>query len=150
MSHPQLDALRLMSPRSRLMQLVQWGVNKRDWAELLAMGEAAMTKMEEANGGDPAARIERMEAIKKFVAGYWGLAIPFWVLDFSSDEHAMWCDRVLDQIRKPQELSLEEQYASLVGGNQAAEGWLREMGSNVEGRLEMLANCLESASGAPH
>ena len=51
MSHPQLDALRLMSPRSRLMQLVQWGVNKRDWAELLAMGEAAMTKMEEANGG---------------------------------------------------------------------------------------------------
>ena len=150
MSHPQLDALRLMSPRSRLMQLVQWGVNKRDWAELLAMGEAAMTKMEEANGGDPAARIERMEAIKKFVQGYAGLAIPFLVLDFSSDEHEMWCDRVLDQIRQPQELSLEEQYASLVGGNQAAEGWLREMGSNVEGRLEMLANCLESASGAPH
>ena len=146
MSHPQLDALRLMSPRSRLMQLVQWGVNKRDWAELLAMGEAAMTKMEEANGGDPAARIERMEAIKKFVLGYAGLAITFRVLDFSSDEHQMWCD----QIRQPQELSLEEQYASLVGGNQAAEGWLREMGSNVEGRLEMLANCLESASGAPH
>ena len=150
MSHPQLDALRLMSPRSRLMQLVQWGVNKRDWAELLAMGEAAMTKMEEANGGDPAARIERMEAIKKFVMGYAGLAITFGVLDFSSDEHQMWCDRVLDRIRQPQELSLEEQYASLVGGNQAAEGWLREMGSNVEGRLEMLANCLESASGAPH
>ena len=150
MSHPQLDALRLMSPRSRLMQLVQWGVNKRDWAELLAMGEAAMTKMEEANGGDPAARIERMEAIKKFVMGYAGLAITFRVLDFSSDEHQMWCDQVLDQIRQPQELSLEEQYASLVGGNQAAEGWLREMGSNVEGRLEMLANCLESASGAPH
>ena len=150
MSHPQLDALRLMSPRSRLMQLVQWGVNKRDWAELLAMGEAAMTKMEEANGGDPAARIKRMKAIKKFVMGYAGLAITFQVLDFSSDEHQMWCDQVLDQIPEPQELSLEEQYASLVGGNQAAEGWLREMGSNVEGRLEMLANCLESASGAPH
>ena len=144
MSHPQLDALRLMSPRSRLMQLVQWGVNKRDWAELLAMGEAA--KMEETNGGDLAARIERLEAIKKFVHGYAGLAITFGVLDFSSDEHQMWCD----QIRQPQELSLEEQYASLVGGNQAAEGWLREMGSNVEGRLEMLGNCLESASGAPH
>ena len=150
MSHPQLDALRLMSPRSRLMQLVQWGVNKGDWAELLAMGEAAMTKMEEANGGDPAARIERMEAIKKFVSIYAGLAITFRVLDFSLDEHQMWCDQVLDQIQQPQELSLEEQYASLVGGNQAAEGWLREMGSNVEGRLEMLANCLESASGAPH
>ena len=129
MSHPQLDALRLMSPRSRLMQLVQWGVNKRDWAELLAMGEAA---------------------IKKFVMGYAGLAITFRVLDFSSEAHEMWCDRVLDRIRQLQELSLEEQYASLVGGNQAAEGWLREMGSNVEGRLEMLANCLESASGAPH
>ena len=150
MSHPQLDALRLMSPRSRLMQLVQWGVNKGDWAELLAMGEAAMTKMEEANGGDPAARMERLEAVKNFVFGYAGLAITFGVLDFSSDEHEMWCDRVLGRIRQPQELSLEEQYVSLVGGNQAAEGWLREMGSNVEGRLEMLANCLESASGAPH
>ena len=47
MSHPQLDALRAMSPRSRLLQLVQWGVNKMDWAEVLAMGEAAMRKMEE-------------------------------------------------------------------------------------------------------
>ena len=101
MSHPQLDALRLMSPRSRLMQLVQWGVNKGDWAELLAMGEAAMTKMEEANGGDPAARIERLEAIKTFVQHYVGLAIPFGVLDFSSHEHEMWCDRVHDQIRQP-------------------------------------------------
>ena len=65
MLHPQLDALRAMSPRSRLLQLVQWDVNKRDWEELLAMGEAA--KMEETNGGDLAARIERLEAIKKFV-----------------------------------------------------------------------------------
>ena len=62
----------------------------------MAMGEAAMTKMEEANGGDLAARIERMEAIKKFVSIYAGLAITFRVLDFSSDEHQMWCDQVLD------------------------------------------------------
>ena len=123
------------------------GVNRGDWEELLAMGEAA--KMKETNGGDLAARMERLEAVTKFVAGYVGLSRAFRVLDFSSEAHEMWCDRVLDQIRQPQELSLEEQYASLVGGNQAAEGWLREMGSNVEGRLEMLANCLESASGAP-
>ena len=148
MSHPQLDALRLMSPRSRLMQLLQWGVNKGDWEELLAMGEAA--KMKGTNSGDLAARMERLEAVTEFVAGYVGLLRAFGVLDFSSHEHEMWCDQVLDQIRQPQELSLEEQYASLVGGHQAAEGWLREMGSNVEGRLEMLANCLESASGAPH
>ena len=147
MSHPQLDSLRLMSPRSRLMQIEQMGVNKGDWAELLAMGEAA--KMKETNGGDLAARMERLEAVTTFVARYVGLSRAFRVLDFSSEAHEMWCDRVLDRIRQPQELSLEEQYASLVGGNQAAEGWLREMGSNVEGRLEMLANCLESASGAP-
>ena len=111
------------------------------------MGEAA--KMKETNGGDLAARMERLEAVTKFVARYVGLSRAFRVLDFSSEAHEMWCDRVLDRIRQPQELSLEEQYASLVGGNQAAEGWLREMRSNVEGRLEMLANCLESASGAP-
>ena len=145
---PQLDELRLMTPRSRVLWVAQWaGLNRRDWEELLAMGEAA--KMKETNGGDLAARMERLEAVTKFVAGYVGLSRAFRVLDFSSEAHEMWCDRVLDRIRQPQELSLEEQYASLVGGNQAAEGWLREMGSNVEGRLEMLANCLESASGAP-
>ena len=58
-----------------------------------------MTKMEEANGGDPAARIERLEAVKKFVASYAGLSKTFGVLDFSSHEHEMWCDQVLDQNR---------------------------------------------------
>ena len=81
------------------------------------------------------------------------------VLDFFTEEHEMWCDRVLDLIRQPlgggtqpthpQRSRFEEHYASLVGGNRAAEGWLREMVSNVKGRLEMLADCLESASGAP-
>ena len=145
---PQLDELRLMTPRSRVLWVAQWaGLNRRDWEELLAMGEAA--KMKETNGGDLAARMERLEAVTKFVARYVGLSRAFRVLDFSSEAHEMWCDRVLDRIRQPQELSLEEQYASLVGGNQAAEGWLREMRSNVEGRLEMLTNSLESASGAP-
>ena len=160
MSHPQLDELRLMTPRSRILWVAQWaGVNRLDWEELLGMGEAAMTKMEEANGGDPAARMERLEAIKHVVAGYAGLALTFGVLDFSSEEHKMWCDRVLDLIRQPlgggtqpthpQRSRFEEHYASLVGGNRVAEGWLREMVSNVKGRLEMLADCLESASGAP-
>ena len=102
MSHPQLDELRLMTPRSRTLWVAQWaGVNRLDWEELLGMGEAAMTKMEEANGGDPAARMERLEAIKQFVVGYAGLALTFGVLDFSSEEHKMWCDRVLDLIRQP-------------------------------------------------
>ena len=149
MSHPQLDALRLMSPRSRLMQLLQWGVNKGDWAELLAMGEAAMRKMEETNCGDLAARIERLEAVKEFVHGYACLAITFGVLDFFSEEHEMWCHQVLDLIEHPQRSRFEEHYDSLVGGNRAAESWLREMVSNVRVRLEMLANSLESASGAP-
>ena len=102
MSHPQLDELRLMTPRSRILWVAQWaGVNRLDWEELLGMGEAAITKMEEANGGDPAARMERLEAIKQFVVGYAGLALTFGVLDFSSEEHKMWCDRVLDLIQQP-------------------------------------------------
>ena len=130
MSHPQLDELRLMTPRSRVLWVAQWaGLNRRDWEELLARGEAV--KMKETNGGDLAARMERLEAVTKFVAGYVGLSRAFRVLDFSSEAHEMWCDQVLDRTRQPQELSLEEQYASLVGGNQAAEGWLREMESNV-------------------
>ena len=155
---PQLDELRLMTPRSRVLWVAQWaGLNRRDWEELLAMGEAA--KMKETNGGDLAARMERLEAVTKFVARYVGLSRAFRVLDFSSEAHEMWCDRVLDLIRQPlgggtqpthpQRSRFEEHYASVVGGNRVAEGWLREMVSNVKGRLEMLADCLESASGAP-
>ena len=48
-----MDALRVMSPRSRTLALTQLGLEKRDWEELLAMVEAA--KMEETNGGDVAA-----------------------------------------------------------------------------------------------
>ena len=46
----QLDALRAMSPRSALQWLVQIGLEKEDWEELLAMGEAA--KMQETIGGN--------------------------------------------------------------------------------------------------
>ena len=64
----QMDALRAMSPRSRTLALTQLGVEKEDWEELLAMGEAA--KMEETSGGDLAARIERWMAVSKIVNGY--------------------------------------------------------------------------------
>ena len=46
----QLDALRAMSPRSRLLALAQMGVMKSDWEDLVAMGEAV--NMEETHGGD--------------------------------------------------------------------------------------------------
>ena len=152
MSNPQLDALRAMSPRSRLLQLAQWGVNKRDWEELVRMGEGANLKMEEMNGGDLAARVGRWKAVAKFVNGYCGLAHALGVLDFVSHEHEMWCDRVNDQtegiLTHSQQRRFEAQYDRLLGGHRSAEGWLRWMVSCVSGRMEMLANCLESASGA--
>ena len=151
----QMDALRAMSPRSRLLALAQLCLEKRDWEELLAMGEAA--KMEETNGGDLAARIERWMAVEQCVNAYSGLAHAFGALDFFSEEHEMWCDLVNDQIAqgmgdgiltRSQQRRFEAQYDRLLGGHRAAEGWLRLMVSRVSGRMEMLANCLESASGA--
>ena len=100
----------------------------------------------------------RWKAVKKFVNGYSGLALAFGALDFFCGEHETWCGLVNDQteqgmgdgiLTRSQQRRFEAQYDSLVGGNRAAEGWLREMVSNVKGRLEMLADCLESASGAP-
>ena len=156
MSNPQSVAFRAMSPRSRLLQLAQWGLNKMDWEELLAMGESA--KMEETNGGDLAARIGRWKAVATFVNGYSGIALTFGVLDFFFyEEHEMWCGQVNNQISQrigegilthSQQRRFEEQHDSLVGGHRVAEGWLRDMVSRVSGRLEMLASCLESASGA--
>ena len=147
MSNPQLDALRAMSPRYRLLALAQLGLNKIDWEELLAMGEAA--NMEETNGGDLAARIERWNAVAYFVNGYCGLAHAFGVLDFFSEEHEAWCDVVMDQTARrigdgiltlSQQRRFEAQYDRLLGGHRSAEGWLRWMVSCVSGRMEMLAN----------
>ena len=147
-----MDALRAMSPRSRTLALTQLGVEKRDWEELLAMGEAA--KMEETSGGDLAARIERWMAVSKFVNGYCGLAHAFGALDFFSEEHEMWCDLVNDEIAhgmgdgiltSSQQRRFEVQYGRLLGAHRAAEGWLRWMVSRVSGRVEMLANSRESA-----
>ena len=146
MSHPQLDELRLMTPRSRILWVAPWaGVNRLDWEELLGMGEAAMTKMEEANGGDPAARMERLEAIKQFVVGYAGLALTFGVLDFSSEEHKMWCDQVLDLIRQP-----------LGGGTQPthphSQGAATDSATHVHMAQSRSGKCrgMSSAQGRPH
>ena len=91
------------------------------------------------------------------VNGYCGIARAFWALDFFSEEHEAWCDRVNEQMEAgigdvirthSQQLRFEEQYSILVGGHPNAEGWLRLMVDRVRERLEMLANSLASDSGA--
>ena len=118
----QLDALRAMSPRSALQWLVQMGLEKEDWEELLAMGEAA--KMQETIGGNLAARVERWNVVAKLVNGYCGLALTCGHLDFCSEEHEAWCDRIDEQVAlnigdsiltSAQQRRFDTMYSSVVG-----------------------------------
>ena len=136
----QLDALRAMSPRSRVRQLLQLGFEKSDWEELLASGEAAT--MEEMNGSQ-AAKMKRWNAVALFVTGYCGLARAFWALDFISEEHEAWCNRVNEEVEAGagpwwEQRRFEEQYGILVGGHTNAEGWLRSMVIRVGERLDTM------------
>ena len=154
----QLCALHAMSPRSRVLQLMQWGVGRGDWEALQEIGEAAT--MEEANYqyySPLAGKLKRWTAVATFVNGYSGLACMFRALDFISEEHEARSVRVNEQTEAgigdvirthSQQLRFEEQYSILVGGHPNAEGWLRLMVDRVRERWEMLANSLASDSGA--
>ena len=73
--------------------------------------------------------------------GYCGLAKAFGALRFLEEQHEAWCDWIQEEIEqgigdiqtRTQQERFERRYQSLVGGNGAAEAYLRLMVARVRG-----------------